>query len=50
VVLNLPGQQNYQPSQAWVLKFYSCDEKMANDFFMYVDDIGITDFSEKQGW
>jgi hypothetical protein len=42
VVLNLPGQKDYNPSKPWDFKFWLQDNNIANDFFVYVDDIRTT--------
>ncbi len=48
--LNIPGQQGYDPSLPWVFKFRSCVGKIANDSFVYVDDVRTTGSTEAECW
>jgi hypothetical protein len=50
IVLNLPGQPDYTPAKPWVFKFRSRDGNIANDFFVYVDDVRTTGFSAEECW
>ncbi len=50
IILNLPGQTDYNPSMPWVFKFHSQDGNIANDFFVYVDDVRTTGFSAEECW
>jgi len=42
VVMNLPGSIDYKPSKPWVYKFSESTGRIANDFFIYVDDVQVT--------
>lgn len=50
VALNLPGQSTYDPALPWVFKFRSKDSTIANDFFVYVDDVRTTGFTSEECW
>jgi len=50
VVLNIPGQENYQPSLPWLYKFRSADQRLACDFFVYVDDVRSTGSTYEECW
>jgi hypothetical protein len=50
VVLNLPGLPTYAPSKPWVYKFRSTDGQVANDFFVYVDDVRSLGFTADICW
>ena len=39
VVLNLPGDKDYDPALPWVYHFNSVTKQMANFFETYIDDI-----------
>ena len=39
VVLNLPGDKDYDPALPWVYRFNSVTKQMANFFGTYIDDI-----------
>jgi hypothetical protein len=39
VRLNIPGQPSYNPQLPWVSKFRTSTGYMANDFYVYVDDV-----------
>jgi hypothetical protein len=49
-VLNVPGESAYDPSKPWVFKLRTKDGQIANDFFMYVDNVRTTGFSELSCW
>jgi len=46
VVLNLPGQDDYDPSLPWVFRYDSIRQQVAAFFCTYVDDICSGDCSE----
>jgi hypothetical protein len=50
VVLNHPGLPSYTPSKPWVYKLRSIDGNIANDFFIYVDDVRSSGFSVDNCW
>ena len=52
VRVNLPGNEEYTPTLPWVSKVVgqSTCERIAGDFFMYIDDIRTCDQSEQQCW
>ncbi len=50
VVINIPGQPDYQPSLPWLYKFRAKDQKFACDFFVYVDDVRSTGSSYDECW
>ena len=49
VVMNLPGQPDYDPTYPWVYK-RRIDGHIASNIFLYVDDGRPTGFDEKQCW
>jgi len=49
VQLNLPGEVNYNPRLSWIAKL-RVDDKVASDFFTYVDDIRTLGSSEVDCW
>ena len=46
VVMNLPGQDDYNPALPWVFKYDSINQKVAAFFKTYVDDIRTGDSTE----
>lgn len=48
VELNLPGCEDYDPSRPWVAKVRSKDKLVANDLFIYVDDLRTVGASEEE--
>jgi len=50
VILNLPGMSTYNPSQPWVYKYRVGPAQLANDFFVYVDDVRATGSTEEDCW
>ena len=49
VVLNLPGNTNYDPSMPWIYKA-TADGRIACDMFTYVDDQRVTGPNEELCW
>ena len=49
VKLNLPGSEDYDPSEPWVCKV-RMDGVLASDIHVYVDDIRTTAHSEEECW
>ena len=49
VKLNLPGAEDYDPSEPWVCKV-RMDGVLAADIHIYVDDIRTTASSERECW
>ena len=39
VILNLPGNSDYDPTRPWVYRFNSATGEMTNFFGTYIDDI-----------
>lgn len=39
VIMNLPGNEDYDPSMPWVYKWDEVDGGLASDFVCYIDDI-----------
>jgi hypothetical protein len=50
VVLNLPGDEDYDPSMPWVYKVRCNDGRIAADLFIFVDDLRPTGPSRKDAW
>jgi hypothetical protein len=50
IQLNIPGQADYNPALPWVYKFRYSDSKIANNFFVYVDDVRTTGSMEEDCW
>jgi hypothetical protein len=52
VKLNLPGSNEYDPSQPWVAKYQTEDGHIASDLFIFVDHLRPTGPSkeERLGW
>lgn len=50
VQLNIPGQRDYNPALPRVFKWRLADSKIANDFFVYVDDARTTGGTEEECW
>jgi hypothetical protein len=50
VILNLPGDPIYQPNKPWVYKLRSSDNRIANDYFTYVDDVRSTGATSEETW
>jgi hypothetical protein len=50
VCLNSPGSANYDPARPWVFKCHRSTGKLANDFFVYVDDVRATGGNERDCW
>ena len=46
VIMNLPGQADYNPTLPWVFRYDSVNEKVAAFFCTYVDDIRSGDSTE----
>jgi hypothetical protein len=49
VKLNLPGSEEYDPTQPWVYKVKK-DGTPAADFFFYVDNNRTTGNTEQEAW
>lgn len=50
VMLNLPGQPTYCPSNPWVFKFRTPEGTIENNFFDYVDNVRTTGCSSEECW
>lgn len=52
VKLNLPGSTShpYDPTLPWVSKWLDNEERIAPNFFLYVDDIRTNGGSKKECW
>jgi hypothetical protein len=50
VRLNIPGQPSYNPQLPWVSKFQTSTGCMANDFYVYVDDVRTAGDSYESCW
>jgi hypothetical protein len=50
VKLNIPGAPNYTPGLPWVYKFRSDEQRIANDFFVYVDNVRATGHNYDGCW
>jgi len=50
VRFNIPGSTNYDPTLPWVFKFNVSDGCIANDYFVYVDDVRATGNSYDACW
>ena len=50
VQFNIPGSPNYNPQLPWVFKFRSIDQRIADDFFVYVDNVRATGASYDGCW
>jgi len=50
VQFNIPGAPDYNPRLPWVFKLRTEDGKIANDLFVYVDDVRTTGDSYDSCW
>ena len=48
--LNLPGSSTYDPTKPWVSKIRTSDQRIAADFFCYIDDVRPCGASEEECW
>ena len=48
--LNLPGSASYDPTKPWVSKIRTSDQRIAADFFCYIDDVRPCGASEEECW
>jgi hypothetical protein len=50
VILNLPGDPNYDPSRPRVMKWDFHEDRLAGDFVAFVDDLRASGASEEHAW
>ena len=48
--LNLPGSAKYDPTKPWVSKIRTSNQRIAADFFCYIDDVRPCGSSEEECW
>lgn len=50
VVLNIPGDPDYDPTQPWLMKWNAAVDRIAGDICTFVDDLRAAGYSIENAW